>query len=111
MKRLIAGNTGPGGSLHNSFHKSLLQYRNCPSPDTGMSPATNLFGRATRDLLPGIPPRFRPHREWDDKLEQRERALSKRQILGRARWDEHSHGLSPLRCGDAVLIPNQTGLP
>ena len=31
-KRLISGNTGPGGTLLNSFFKALLQYRNCPSP-------------------------------------------------------------------------------
>lgn len=28
MKRLIAGNTGPGGSLSDRFYKALLQYRN-----------------------------------------------------------------------------------
>ena len=32
MKWLIAGNTGPGGSLSDSFHKALLQYRNGPDP-------------------------------------------------------------------------------
>lgn len=32
MKRLIAGNTGPGGSLSDRFHKALLQYRNGPDP-------------------------------------------------------------------------------
>lgn len=108
-KRLIAGNTGPGGTLQNGFHKALLQYRNCPSPDTGMSPATCLFGRATRDLLPGIPPRFKPHADWNNKLDLRERALSKRRVAGRARWDEHTQGLTPLKCGDTVLVQNQTG--
>lgn len=106
MKRLIAGNTGPGGILSDQFHKALLQYRNGPDHTTNVSPATCLFGRATCDLLPGIPNRYKPHSEWGDKMELRERALSKRTISGRVRWDEHSQGLSPLKCGDTVLVQN-----
>ena len=60
-KRLIAGNTGPGGTLSDNFHQALLQYRNGQSPGTGMSPAQCLFGRATRDILPGLPATYRPH--------------------------------------------------
>ena len=108
-KRLIAGNTGPGGTLSDDFHQALLQYRNGPSPGTGMSPAQCLFGRATRDILPGLPATYRPHQDWTSRLDLRERALSRRQATGRARWDEHTQGLSPLRCGDTVMIQNQTG--
>ena len=107
MKRVIAGNTGPSGALSDVFHKALLQYRNGPDPETKMSPATCLFGRPTRDLLPGIPDRYKPHAEWSDKLDLRERALSKQAVTGRTRWDEHTQGLSPLKCGDTVLIQNQ----
>ena len=89
--------------------ESLSQYRNGPSPDTGMSPANCLFGRSTRDLLPGILAKYRPHQDWTDRLDLRERTLSKKRVTGHARWDEHSQGLSPLRCGDAVMIQNETG--
>ena len=109
IKRLLAGNTGPGGALTDRFHKALLQYRNSPDPETKMSPAACLFGRPTRDLLPGIPDRYCPHTEWSDRLNLRERALSKRSMSNRTRWDEHSQGLTPLKCGDTVLIQNQTG--
>ena len=109
MKRLIAGNTGPGGTLSDKFHKALLQYRNGPDPETKMFPATCLFGRPTRDLLPGIPDRYRSHTDWSDRLDLRERALSKRAVTGRTRWDKHAQGLSPLKCGDTVLVQNQTG--
>ena len=78
-------------------------------PDTGMSPANCLIGRSTRDLLLGIPAKYRPHQDWTDRLDLHERALSKKRVTGRARWDKHSQGLSPLRCGDAVMIQNQTG--
>lgn len=93
----------------NSFFKALLQYRNCPSPDTGTSPAQCLFGRAIRDLLPGIPPQFQPQHNLVNQRVRREQAVSKRLTQGRARWDEHTNGLSPLQCGDQVLIQNQTG--
>ena len=41
MKRLIAGNTGPGGTLTDSFHKAMLTYRNNPDPETKSSPASH----------------------------------------------------------------------
>ena len=109
MKRLIAGNTGPGGTLTDSFHKAMLTYRNNPDPETKLSPAMCVFGRPTRDLLPGNPTKYMPHRTWTDTLNLRERALSKRSIAGKARWDEHTAGLTPLKVGDAVRIQNQTG--
>ena len=98
MKRLIAGNTGPGGSLNTNFFKALLLYRNGPSPDTKMSPAECLFGRPIRDMLPGLPTRLRQtHANYNTGNRPSPDA-------GRARWDEHTHSLSPLRCGDTVLI-------
>jgi hypothetical protein len=90
MKRLIAGNTGPGGTLTDSFHKAMLTYRNNPDPETKLSPAMCVFGRPTRDLLPGNPTKYTPHRTWKDMLSLREKALSKRSIAGKARWDEHT---------------------
>ena len=106
MKRLIAGNTGPGGTLTDSFHKAMLTYRNNPDPETKLSPAMCVFGRPTRDLLPGNPTQYVPHRTWRDTLNLREKALSKRSIAGKARWDEHTAGLTPL---NTVRIQNQTG--
>ena len=93
-KRLIAGNTGPGSTLSDDFHQALLQYRHGPSPGTGMSPAQCLFGRATRDILPGLPATYHPHQDWTSRLDLCERALSRRQATGRARWDEHTQGLA-----------------
>jgi hypothetical protein len=43
MKRLIAGNTGPGETQSDQFHKALLQYRNRPDPTTKVLPATCLL--------------------------------------------------------------------
>ena len=109
IKTLIAGNTGPGGSLQSSFHKALLQYRNSPSPDTKMSPAMCLFGRPTRNLLPSLPSKLTPPPGDSNLLTHRKKALAKRQSLGQKRWDEHAQGLPPLICGDRVMVQNQTG--
>ena len=109
MKRLIAGNTDPGGVLGTKFFKAILIYRNSPSPDTRMSPAECLFGRPIRDIIPGLPTRLTQAHASGNQLQHRQQALSRRQTLGRARWDEHSRGLSPLRCGDKVTVQNQTG--
>ena len=52
IKRLLAGNTGPGGALTDRFHKALLQYRNSPDLETRMSPAACLFGRPSSPESP-----------------------------------------------------------
>ena len=88
IKRMIAGNTGPGGSLQTPFYKALLAYRNGPSPDTKMSPATCLFGRPTRDLLPTIPYKLQP--QSGQKTTQRDQALASRSSMANKRWDEHT---------------------
>ena len=107
MKRLIAGNTGPGGALKTSFYKALLTYRNSPCPDTRVSPAMCVLGRATRDLIPTLPSRLQP--PTNPSGNKRQAALQRRQALANARWQEHSVGLSPLRCGDRVHVQNQHG--
>ncbi len=42
----------------------ILQYRNSPDPATKQSPATCLFGRPTRDLIPLVPGKYHPHPTW-----------------------------------------------
>ena len=45
-KRLIEGNIGPTGSLDtDSLAAALLQHRNTPDRESGLSPAQVLFGR------------------------------------------------------------------
>ena len=108
MKRLIAGNTGPGGTLKSSFFKALLTYRNAPSPDTKMSPAMCVLGRPTRDLLPTLPHKLQVPQD-DPSEKRRQAAMRKRQSSAHGRWTEHTGGLSPLRCGDRVHVQNQHG--
>ena len=110
MKRLLADNTGPGGSLDNDkVLRAMLQYRNTPDPDTGMSPAEVIFGRQIRDFTPVIPGSYRPRAEWQRTMKMREEVLSKRHVRDHERWTEHTQHLVPLKVGDHVFIQNQVG--
>ena len=94
---------------HPTAQRAILQYRNSPDPATKQSPATCLFGRPTRDLIPLIPGKYHPHPTWQDNLSQRETALRQRHSLAQERWTEHTRQLSPLKVGDRVCLQNQTG--
>ena len=110
MKRLLVGNTGPGGSLNSdAFRRALLQYRNTPNRDTHLSPATCLSGRNLRDFVPMHPSKYIPHKIWTDLLDSREDALRQRHMRAHERLSEHTQRLPPLKVGDHVRIQNQMG--
>ena len=110
MKRLLSDNISPNGDLDtDKVQRAILQYRNSPDPNTKVSPAMCLFGRAIKDFIPIFPGRYRPHSVWTETLEAREEALRKRHMLAAERWSEHTKRLPPLSVGDHVHIQNQTG--
>ena len=110
VKRAITNNTGPGGTLDtDAFQRAMLQYRNCPDKETKLSPAMCVFGRPTRDFIPILPGRYRPHETWRETLAAREEALRNRHMRAAERWSEHTKALRPLVVGDQVRIQNQTG--
>ncbi len=107
MKRLIAGNTGPGGTLTSPFFKAILAYRNTPAPDTKMSPASLVLGRPIRDLLPTLQANLQPPPHTSEG--RRRAAMDKRKSTAQSRWSEHTSGLTPLKRGDAVYVQNKHG--
>lgn len=109
-KRLITDNTGPNGRLNTDrLVAALLQYRNTPMQDIGLSPAQMLFGRNLRDSIPVHKQALLVRPEWRMIAEDREIALAKRNLRSRERYNLHTRDLPSLRTGDKVQVQNQTG--
>ena len=110
MKRLIATNTGPGGSLNtDDLAIALLNYRNTPDRDTKRSPAQILYARQLKDALPRHPDNLRLRQEWNLTAEMREKALARRHLLRHEDLQSKSRPLRPLMPGDVVQVQNQRG--
>ena len=110
VKRMMTENTGPLGSLEvDRFRRAMLQYKNTPDPDTKLSPAQIVFGRAIRDFTPVLRTNYQPAAIWTLTADRREAASAKRHAKERERLSKHTRLLEPLRTGDHVYIQNQIG--
>ena len=85
-KRILLDNVGPRGDLNNDkVARALLQHRNTPLQDIGLSPAQLLYGRTLRDCLPSMAEANRVRPEWRMLADDREKALAKRNVLNMER--------------------------
>ena len=89
--------------------RGMLQCRNTPDRDTGLSPAQMIFGRPIKDFIPILPGSYRPHNTWIETSRAREEARRARNVRNAERLTEHTVRLQPLKVGDRVFIQNQTG--
>ena len=109
-KRIVLDNSKSDGSPDlDRISRALLQHRNTPDSEYGISPAQMVYGRPMRDFLPVRPADFSPSEVWIDNREKRELAMRKRIMKGCERWSEHTRDLPPLSPGSRVLIQNQHG--
>ena len=115
MKRLLQDNVGVNGEIDSDrYTQAILQFRNTPDSDSGLSPSEVLFGRPLRDILP-IPPRtqiFDNHRVrplWKEIWEQKEDALRTRFGKQVESLSAKTRDLQPLSVGDTCRVQNQTG--
>jgi hypothetical protein len=109
-KRILRDNTSAGGDIDNDkVARALLQQRNTPVNEIGLSPAQMLYGRQLRDCLPTPAEACKIRPEWRIIAENRERALAKRNILSIEKYNEHTKTLPELQVGDHVAVQNQTG--
>ena len=109
-KRLLMDNTRSDGSPdHDRIARAVMQHRNTPDSEYGLSPAQLVFGRPIKDFLPIKPGNFSPSEVWVDCREKRELAMKSRFARNLERWSEHTRNLSPLSLGQKVLIQNQHG--
>ena len=120
MKRLLMNSTDTDGNLDtDAVMRGILQIRNTPESDTGLSPAQILLGRKLRDSLPMTPPIRQKttvfdqnspvSSAWKETWVAKEQALKNRLAKQVEKLDSGSHDLKPLDIGDQVRIQNQTG--
>ena len=120
MKRLLLDHVDESGSMDtDAVMRGMLQLRNTPERDSGLSPAQVLLGRNLRDSLPAYPAlsgrtaifdKSSPvDNHWKDTWHAKEMALRARLAKQVDKLDAHSHSLVPLCVGDSVRIQNQGG--
>ncbi|GAB1610332.1 uncharacterized protein K02A2.6-like, partial [Argonauta hians] len=86
-----------------SLDLALLSYRATPHSATRVSPAEALMGRPLKTLLPILPERLLPRAQRDERIREADHQAKQSQ---KTHYDRR-HGvvpLTPLHCGDPVLI-------
>ena len=106
-KRIIYDNVASNGSLDtDKVARAVLQYRNTPIQNIGLSPAQMLLHRQLRDCLPAHPILYKPHKEWVRAGHQREQLLAQRNRKLISEYNSKAHTLTPLGVGDLVIVQN-----
>ena len=115
MKRLLRNNVDRNGKLNtDAVTRAMLQLRNTPESDSGLSPAQILLGRTLRDSLTLKPPIPRGQtvfnqesslsQVWKDVWLAKEHALKSRLAKQVEKLEAGTHALEPLRVGDTVRL-------
>ena len=104
-KRIITGNLGPRGEVETDrLTRALLEHRNTPDPQTGLSPAQVVFGRQLRSCLPAMESKLLVRGEWRLDAEKRAEAFAKRQSQMQERLEWGARQLGTLEVGQEVAV-------
>ena len=104
-KRIIRDNTRADGSLDNDRSvRAILQHRNTPLKDLGMSPAQLLLHRELRDHVPANPSHYELHKDWVLAAKEREKLHARHSEPLEAAYNRSAHTLEPLTTQTAVMI-------
>ena len=104
-KRILLDNANPDGSLDNDrVLRAILQNRNTPIPELGLSPAQILLHKQLRDSIPATVELYKPHKDWIISAEQREKAFAAKYKHLATTYNEHSRKLKPLSVRMTVRV-------
>ena len=104
-KRIIRNNMQADGSLDNDrAARAILQHRNTPLKDLGMSPAQLLLHRELRDHIPTNPSHYQLHKDWILAAAEREKLNAHHNESLETAYNRGSHPLQPLTPETAVMI-------
>ena len=107
-KRMLRENTSRDGSLNtDKVCQALLQYRNTPVKNIGLSPAQILLHRNLRDSVPVDPSSLKLNKHWVIAAQQRKRQLKGRNDRLAKAYNSSTRPLSVIPIGSRVLIQNQ----
>ena len=107
-KRIIYDNTNNDGSLNNDrVAIAVLQYRNTPIANVGLSPAQLLMHRQLRDSIPTHPSLYKPHRKWIEAASKREIRISRRNVKLSEKYNASAHNLPQLKITDIVAVQDR----
>jgi len=102
MKKIIYTSWNGHSLDQNKFCRALLQYRNTPSRNDGLSPAQKLYGHPTQDTLPAHRRSF--SQEWQRTAEEIEKQSKNTQESTTTYYNAHAHHLTELDIGSNVAI-------
>ena len=115
MKRLLQDNVRPSGEIDSECYvQAILQFRNTPDSDNGISPSQVVFGHPLRDVLP-VKPKTQIYENdavkpvWKEIWKKREDTLRIRFAKQLETLNAKTHELPQLNIGDLCRIQNQTG--
>ena len=81
--------------------QALLSHRNTPDPESQVSPAQIVYGRAIRDHIPKMS--YLPHAHWQELAAKREDCFLRRHYMKSEKLDAPAKALKELHEGDKSL--------